>query len=86
MDQTEIHIMRGNAAKELLGNEAFMAVTNELVNGYLAQMVNTKHDEPTLRESLYCQIRAAQDIVGLLNQWVSIGEQAKASLEASEEE
>lgn len=86
MDQTEIIILRGKAAKELLANEAFMAVSNELVNGYLAQLVQTKAEEKTVRESLYAHVRAVQDIVGLLNNWAAAGEQAQAKLDAENEE
>lgn len=86
MDQTEIFIMRGNAAKELLASEAFMAATNELVNSYLGQLVNSKHDEAPMRESLYAQVKAVQDIVGVLNQWVAVAAQAQANLEEAEEE
>lgn len=85
MDQVDLVIRRGVAAKELLSSEAFMAATNELVNNYLAQLVNTKGEEKATRESLYSHVRAVQDIVGTLNQWIAVAEQAQMNREADEE-
>ncbi len=82
----EILIERGNAAENLLKQEAFLAVMNELINIYMGSLLNTKPEQNQERESLYAGARAVQDIAGVLNQWVAMRDQIieNASYEESD--
>lgn len=86
MENQELHLARGNAAKELLKSEAFMVATNELVNGYVGGIVNSQPDAAKERESLYAHVKAVQDIVGMLNQWVSVAAQIRMAQEEQADE
>lgn len=77
MENQELHIARGDAATNLLTNDGFMAVTNEIVNLYVGQIVGSGPEDTKGRERAYAGIKAVQDIVGVLNQWKGIAEQIR---------
>jgi len=77
MDNTELHLARGDAARALLKAEAFMAASNEVVNAYMGQIVSSKPEDTEARERAYMGVKAVQDIVGVLNQWQSVAAQIR---------
>lgn len=82
----EFLIERGNAAENLLKQEAFAAVANELINMYLGGLMQTKPEETKEREMAYAGARAVQDIVGVLNQWVAMRDQIIENIKNEETE
>jgi hypothetical protein len=80
----EYLIERGNAAENLLRQEAFMAASNELINMYLGGLMQTSPEQTKEREMAYAGARAVQDIAGVLNQWVAVRDQIIENI-ASEE-
>ncbi len=74
MDNQKL-IAQGNAAYELLNNETFTSVVNDLIQQYLAFAMQTKPNEQELREQAYYQSRGLQEIVGYLNQQVAVRDQ-----------
>jgi hypothetical protein len=82
----EILIERGNAAENLLKQEAFAAATNELINMYLAGLLQTSPDQTKEREMAYAGARAVQDIVGVLNQWIAVRDQIIENIATEENE
>jgi hypothetical protein len=84
MQDQELHLARGDAAKQLLKSEAFMAVTNELVNGYVGSIVQSKPEDTVGRERAYAAVKAVQDMVSVLNQWQSIAAQIRMAAEEDE--
>lgn len=84
MEHQEIHLARGAAAQELLANQTFAGVTNELVNSYLQSIVQSNPEEAAARERLYVGVKAVQDIVGTLNQWVAVAAQVRLAQEEQE--
>lgn len=71
----ETLIDRGNAAENLLKQEAFSLALNELINMYLGGLMQTTPDQTKERELAYAGARAVQDISGVLNQWVAVRDQ-----------
>lgn len=86
MENQELHLARGDAAKSLLKTEAFQAVTNELVNAYMGQIVQSEPAQTAERERCYAGIKAVQDLVGLLNTWIGVAVQARMQAEAQADE
>lgn len=84
MEHQEIHLARGLAAQELLTNQTFAGVTNELVNTYLQSIVQSEPQDTAARERLYVGVKAVQDIVGTLNQWVAVAAQVRLAQEEQE--
>lgn len=82
----EYLIERGNAADNLLKQEALIAATNELINMYLAGLLQTTAEQTKEREMAYAGARAVQDILGVLNQWVAIRDQIIENLATEENE
>lgn len=81
----EILIERGNAAENLLKQEAFQAVMNEIINLYVGSLLQTTPEQTKEREASYAGARAVQDIAGLLNQWVAIRDQIIEAINQNEE-
>jgi hypothetical protein len=79
-------IERGNAAQNLLQQEAFIGASNELINMYLGGLLQTSPDQTKEREMAYAGARAVQDIVGVLNQWVAVRDQIIENLANEENE
>lgn len=76
---TEHMIERGNAAESLLNAGIFVGAANELLNNYMAAIMQSKPDDIKEREIAYAGSRAVQDIVGVLNQWVAVRDQIIAN-------
>lgn len=82
----EILIERGNAAENLLKQEAFQAAMNELINMYLGGLLQTTPEQTKEREMAYAGARAVQDIAGVLNQWVAMRDQILENIASQENE
>jgi uncharacterized protein (DUF1778 family) len=74
-------LRRGNAAQELLNNEAFRLVTKDLLDYYIGAVLQSAPDDLKGRESAYFSSRALQDLIAVLNQWVVIKEQIISNTE-----
>jgi hypothetical protein len=70
MDET-LTLQRGTAAEELLANEAFIVVVNELYNQRFAEITGSDIGDTKKREQCFLQIRALQDISVELRSWVA---------------
>lgn len=86
MQNNSTLIERGNAAQNLLQQEAFIGASNELINMYLGGLLQTSPDQTKEREMAYAGARAVQDIVGVLNQWVAVRDQIIENLANEENE
>lgn len=82
----EYLIERGNAAENLLRQEAFAAAMNELINMYMNGLLQTQPDQSKERELAYAGARAVQDISGVLNQWVAMRDQIIENIANQENE
>jgi hypothetical protein len=71
-DKEEQLINMGNEAEKLLGTEVFTSTINAMVDGTLQAFGNTKPEETDVREQSYYHYRALVDLVGTLQQRVSI--------------
>jgi hypothetical protein len=71
-EKEEQLINMGNAAEKLLGTEVFTSTINAMVDGTLQSFGNTKPEESDVREQAYYHYRALVDLVGTLQQRVSI--------------
>lgn len=70
--QEEQLIAEGEAAQQLLGTEAFNQTVNSLVESYFQSFVNTKPEDKEAREANYYSYRGLVEMVGTLQQRVSI--------------
>lgn len=68
-------IDRGQASEDLLNNPSFMQIFKDLMDHYINTMVSTMPNEKDAREAAYYQSRALQDIVGVMNQWITMRDQ-----------
>lgn len=68
-------LLRGNAAEELLQNEGFITVVNELYQQYTSDITGSALGDTQLREQRFFQLRALQDITAELTGWVSLRDQ-----------
>jgi hypothetical protein len=68
-------LQRGTAAEELLANEAFIVVVNELYNQRFAEITGSDIGDMKKREQCFLQIRAMQDISTELRSWVHAKDQ-----------
>lgn len=73
------YIERGNAAESLLQGGIFVGAANELLNTYMAAIMQSRPEDFKERETAYAGSRAVQDIVGVLNQWVAVRDQIIAN-------
>ena len=65
-------VERGTSAQELLENITFQQVSKELLDHYIATFLSTSPTEGDLRNSAYFQCRGLQDMIAVLQQWVTI--------------
>ena len=65
----------GDDAERLLKDDAFINIINSLAEQTYAQFVNSKIEEKDLRDQIYAQYRGLTDIMGTLNQRVSVRNQ-----------
>lgn len=65
----------GDDAERLLKDDAFINIINSLVENAFSQFANTKPEERELRDQVYAQYRGLTDIMGTLNQRVSVRNQ-----------
>lgn len=65
-------VERGTSAQELLDNTVFQQVSKELLDHYIATFLSTSPAEGDLRNSAYFQCRGLQDMIAVLQQWVTI--------------
>jgi hypothetical protein len=65
----------GDDAERLLKDDAFINIINSLVENTFSQFVNTKPEEKEMRDQIYAQYRGLTDIMGTLNQRVSVRNQ-----------
>ena len=73
MENKEEQLMQmGNDAEKLLETEVFNSTINAMVDGAFQTFANSKAEEVSIREQTYHQYRALVDLVGTLQQRVSI--------------
>jgi hypothetical protein len=72
-------IERGIAAENLLADQAFNAVINDLLNYYIQSLIQSTPDQETMRNAAYYQSRAVNDVIAVLRQWVAIKDQLNSS-------
>lgn len=65
-------VERGTSAQELLDNPVFKQVSKELLDHYIATFLSTAPIESDIRNSAYFQCRGLQDLIAVLQQWVTI--------------
>lgn len=68
-------VQRGNAAQELLNNEAFRQVSKDLMDYYISSILQTAPEDDKGRNAAYFSSRALQDLIAVLNQWANIKDQ-----------
>lgn len=78
---TDEMVQRGNAAQELLNNDVFRNVTKDLLDYYINAVLQSDPTDTKGRESAYFSSRALQDLIAVLNQWVSVKEQIISNTE-----
>lgn len=78
---TDEMVQRGNAAHELLNNDVFRNVTKDLLDYYINAVLQSDPNDTKGRESAYFSSRALQDLIAVLNQWVSVKEQIISNTE-----
>jgi ethanolamine ammonia-lyase large subunit len=71
----EALIKMGDDAERLLKDETFINIINSLAESTYAQFVNSKLEDKELRDQIYAQYRGLTDIMGTLNQRVSVRNQ-----------
>lgn len=86
MEQDSNFIERGNAAEHLLQSPTFMSVANTLMDTYMQDILRSDPKDTQAREAGYAQARAVQDIVGILNQWLTVRDQIIANSQPYEEQ
>lgn len=86
MEQDSNFIERGNAAEHLLQSPTFMSVANTLMDTYMQDILRSDPKDTQAREVGYAQARAVQDIVGILNQWLTVRDQIIANSQPYEEQ
>lgn len=65
-------IDRGNAAQELLNNETFHGLAKDLLDHYVSTFLATAPEQSEARNSAYFQCRGLQDLLAVLQQWVTV--------------
>jgi ethanolamine ammonia-lyase large subunit len=65
----------GDDAERLLKDDSFINIINSLAESTYAQFVNSKLEDKELRDQIYAQYRGLTDIMGTLNQRVSVRNQ-----------
>lgn len=78
---TDEMVQRGTAAQELLNNDVFRNVTKDLLDYYINAVLQSDPNDTKGRESAYFSSRALQDLIAVLNQWVSVKEQIISNTE-----
>lgn len=71
----EALIKMGDDAERLLKDDSFINIINSLAESTYAQFVNSKLEDKELRDQIYAQYRGLTDIMGTLNQRVSVRNQ-----------
>lgn len=77
-------IDRGVRAEEVLSNETFCNVVKDVVDNCIAAFLNSNPEDEKIRSVSYYQAQAMNQVIGVLQQWVSIKEQILADM-ANEE-
>jgi len=68
---------RGVRAEELLRNETFSMAIKDVVDYHLNAFLTSKPEDDKQREAAYFQSNAVQQVISVLQQWVSIKENIK---------
>jgi hypothetical protein len=76
---------RGVRAEELLSNQVFAQVVQDVIDYQLSAFLNSKPEDDKLRELAYHQATAMQQVIGVLQQWVAVKESIKQNLNSVEE-
>lgn len=82
----QLLIERGIAATEILENQAFGAVVNDLLNYYAQSSMNSQPNQSELREAAYYQFRALNDVVNTLRQWAIMKDTLLSNTEETNED
>lgn len=72
MEKESDLVLLGDEAEELLQNNTFNKIVNQLVEETFQRFVNTKPEEPDQREQSYYHYRALVGIVHTLQQRVAV--------------
>lgn len=86
MNEEQQMIDRGTAAQEILAMPIFQATYNTLVNTYINTFFQSQVDQEEERKHAFYQMRALQDLLGIMNQWVAVKDNIMASNEEAVEE
>lgn len=78
-------IERGIRAEHLLVNETFQHTVQDLVKLLSESVLTTAPEDKDKRERIYYAYQGLNDLVGLLNQFVSARLEAEARIKADEE-
>lgn len=71
----ELTLARGTAAEQLLANEAFITVMNELYNQYFAEITESPVDAKEMRENRFFQLHSLKNLTSELTSWVQYKDQ-----------
>ncbi len=81
IDQETLRVIReGREARELLTNQTFTAVMNELSGQYLQEIIGSQPHEVKTREDRYLRIQVLKDVTNVLINRVALAERAEAEI------
>lgn len=84
LDQETARVIReGRQAKELLNNQVFSSILNELSSQYIVDITESQAHESKTREDRYLRIQVLKDIATTLTHRVALGERAEAEITAT---
>jgi hypothetical protein len=77
-------LREGREARELLENPVFVAVMNDLSQGYLGEIINSQPHETKTREDRYLRIQVLRDLTDLLQTKVALAEREQMALDSDD--
>lgn len=86
VDQETARVIReGRQARELLNNQVFSSILNELSSQYIVDITESQPHESKTREDRYLRIQVLKDIANSLTTRVALGERAEAEITATDD-
>lgn len=76
----------GIRAQELLSNEIFSMAMKDVIDYHINSFLNSTPGDEKVREAAYFQANAIQQVLGVLQQWVTIKDNIVNNLENPVEE
>lgn len=81
IDQETARVIReGREARDLLANNTFVGVLNELSDQYLQEIIGSQPHESKTREDRYLRIQVLKDVATILTNRVALAERAEAEI------